>query len=189
MSKFWDVGQINQFSEGTSFDFEDFGSPFYKQMRVNAVGQTILRTRLQGQILIGVTSPAGFGLSFDFEPLAATSLFFGLWTDPTQAAGGAPQLGPASPYDANWLQHGFMSCVHMSTPYVDGTGSTRCSALFRMDTGLSESQGQRGPAKVASDVILTWTFFNPIEEYWRFSVAGQTGLFAGGIGVHMLVDG
>lgn len=189
MSKQWVSSKITQFSEGTSFDFEDFGPPGYKQMNTLTAGQTILRTRMQGQVLIGVTSPAGFGLSFDFEPLAACSLFFGLWSNPTQAAGGAPQTGPANPYDANWLQHGFMSCVHMSPPYVDGTGSTRCSALYRMDTGLSESFAQRGPSKVASDLILQWTFFNPIEQYWRLNVAGQTGLFSAALSVNTLLDG
>jgi len=188
MTRYWDFNEIEQYSESNLFNFEPFGLNYYKQMRVMQLNETVLRTRIQGQVVIGTTSPAMFGLSYDLEEIAASRLAFGLWTNPHQLNGGAPQPIPATPYDSNWLQHGVMSVAAINSPYVDGTGATRCSVLFKLDTGLSESFAQRGPAQVMSDIILVWGFYNPIKSYWNLNVGGQTGIFSAAIGVHMLVE-
>lgn len=185
MSKFWTYGEIEQFTFGSSWSGSTLQANSTKQLFSVSAGQSVIRTRLQGQVLLGVSSVTSSSTGSYTQFLAVSRVTFGLYMN--KDIDNLPAAPPNSPYDGHWLQHNVLSCKQVfETPSLGG--STKQLALFNFDGGVSESFAQRGPATVNTHLVLTWSFVNNIQPYWALNTSQDLGIMSAWIACHALID-
>lgn len=186
VSKRWDEGEVSQFTFGSSWTGSTLQASSTKQLLNINIGDTIVRTRMQGQVLIGVSSVSNSATGSYTEVLTSTRIMFGLYMN--KASDTLPGGIPAHPYDGNWLQHNQLSCKQVFET-GDLGGSTRQMALFGFDGGTSESFAKRGPATTSTHLVMAWSFVNSIQPYWALNTTQDLGIMSAFVTCHALIEG
>lgn len=151
-------------------------------------GATVVRTRLQVNLGLGVqnNTPA----SFDNKALEAAGVgaYFGLWCDPTQPASVTPQgLPVAGSEDGHWLQNNMLTLRSVDN-ILNASNFGIMSAYYSCDAGTYNSEGMRGPATVASAIHLCWQLTQPFETFWEDNDTTFKGASTAQIYVRALYD-
>lgn len=187
MSKFWDYNFAAQFTQGVTWTGSLFQSSNHKIMHNMEPGDSVIRSVIYGHVILGLSQPSGNVLTGNLPQLAASEVAFGLWYNKTAPGSTAPQGIPATPYDANWLQHDMMHLVQ-TNHYTDTDGTIKSLAVYNFATGKSESFGQRGPDVDGGAINLVWGFANPITQFWTENNSNYQGIFAAYISTHVLIN-
>lgn len=188
MTKEWRYGNIQGGGTGPQFNTGIFGQPpLYRAVINLSAGETVIRTRLHGQVLLGMLNTTPSGDSSGSHLAAATIVQFGLYINKTLTAPYSPQLLPATPLDANWLQ---VNTFNIRTHQLVETAgpSEQFFSVFEPENGLSESFAQRGPCLHANSIYLVWYFANTEHIYWGETTTPLIGLWSGSIDVWALID-
>lgn len=128
-------------------------------------GETVLRTRLQMNLTFGWQSVALTGGDIEHPWYEGTVNTVGLYANPSFAAGGIPPSPATDLSSGFWVQHNVMTLSQVSY-YTNYLGQTSAETIWKIDTGLSDSRGRRGPYTVpVGDILLCWDFA-PFAAYW-----------------------
>jgi hypothetical protein len=128
-------------------------------------GQTVLRTRLQMNLTFGWQSVVLSGGDIEHPWYEGQTNIVGLYANPGLSATGTPPSPATSLSDGFWVQNNAMTLSQVSY-YVNKLGQTSAEAVFKLDTGLSDSFGKRGPYTIdVGGVFLAWDF-NAFGSYW-----------------------
>jgi hypothetical protein len=155
-----------------------FGSAQYAEGPPLNVGETILRSRLEATIMLGMTNSSPSTTVSDPSILGATSIDMGLYCNPARAAPYAPQAATNNATDGHWLQLNEPTLHHYQV-FEDSTGLYYLHGVWKLDSGTSQSFRQAGPATALSAVYVAWNFANVFTPFWAATgppLAGKWGI-------------
>lgn len=173
----WRSAQFATIADGTTWAFSDFVSPGYSTLWSVNPGEAIRRTRITGQILVGCKTidPTTF-VPGEFIT-GANQLTVGVYYAGPEGLNWPPPSPNQSPGDGGWLMRCQLQQVSLTT-MVDVNSLEYYWAVYNIPSDCINSEAERGPATLASQIGLTWTFFNPNEEIWTVHTSDQLGLIS-----------
>lgn len=178
MSTVWRIGSFLSGGTGPNWGTSEFGSQDNAIAVTLNVGETVLRTRLETHIVLGMSNSSPSTTVSDLSILGATQIDMGLYCNPAVAVPYGPQAANASVLDGHWLQLN-TATLHSTNDWEDASGVLHMHGNYKFDSGTSQSFAQRGPCTAASGVYLAWFFDNVFTPFWAATgppLAGEFGI-------------
>jgi hypothetical protein len=164
---------------------DPFVNQSFAQVAMPLPGETILRTQIMGWFMAGVKAVTSNILITD-NWWTDITLHWGLWLDDQDI--GHPGDVDVNADDQEWVQHGFMTLVGLTT---DGTATNqRSNAMFQIAPGgMSDSHGKRGPMTAVTPVLyLAWKIEGSSAIWLADGTGDYLGFSGGAIWVNTLVE-
>jgi len=160
-------------------------SNFYPAIGL-ATGETVIRTRLQLNLMFGVQGLAP--TTFPLPQLWYQGMIVrvGLYCDPTLPFTSTPPDVEVDTSDGGWLMNDLLMPRLVNYGNEQG-GNSWAEVNFQTDAGTFQSFGKRGPVTAAtSGVYLCW-FFNSADTFWELNSTDFFGYMGGSSQVSALV--
>lgn len=169
----WRYAQLRDQSTGAGSGANHWLSTYHWPGPDIAAGETVIRTRLQMNMTFGWSSNLVPGTDIDQPWYQGQSVLAGLYADPTLPSTDAPPSVGLDVSDGNWIMNDAMT-VHAVNYYTNVHSQTSAEVTFKIDTGLSESFGKRGPYTVdPGTVSLVWD----IQSFSTYYELNETAFF------------
>lgn len=183
----WRYGHLADSSTATGLGANQWTHLPYKNLIDVLEGETVIRTRLQAWLSFGVQSlvPSGpQNITLWYQDM---NVQMGLYASPSLAGTGVPNAVSTDTSDGNWIQQELMS-VHQVVYFNNPGFNTISEVIFKIDTGLSESFGKRGPYTVPSGgLFLVWNFAST-DLFWQLNDLDYYGYMGGVAKVSALIE-
>ena len=160
MGSFWATDWINEGGNvvswpGSILASDGGGFP----MSTWALGQTVSRFRLGGQLSFSLSIPDTLGVTFEPSVFAAGRNLFSVWADKTGAfPSGAPGIGSLNPAVCS-LDHMNLSLLN---EFHSADGTDHYTGVYEFAGGVRDIDTSRGPGEAnPGAVYLTWNIGNP----------------------------
>jgi hypothetical protein len=128
-------------------------------------GQTVIRTRLQIDLVFGWQSVVLTGGDIEQPFYQDNTNIVGLYAKPTLSTTSAPPSPALSLSDGYWVQNDALT-VHRVSYSTNYLGQAAAEVHYKADSGTNESFGKRGPYTVdVGSVFLAWNF-STFAAYW-----------------------
>lgn len=164
------------------------GSQVYVVGTQVPLGSTVIRTRLQINLTLGVFNNAPPTNENKALDAGGVSVLFGLYCNPAKdTAFIPPPVNFTGSEDGFWIQRNQLTLRAVDNQIYSSTSGVM-NAYFACDDGTYNSQGMRGPAEVASAVFLCWNIVGSLSQYWTNNVGAYSGVSAGAIFLKVLTD-
>jgi hypothetical protein len=187
MTHKWRTESFADVADGTDYAFTAINNPGFGAVIGINPGESIIRTRVQGQIVVGQKDIHPTTYIPGEYVLGANSMQVGVYyAGPLGVNWPPPNVGQ-TPSDGGWLMRAQCQLVDMSA-FLDVNSLEYCWGVYNLPSACIDSEASRKPATNASMVGLTWTFFNPLVEFWRENTADVLGLISMAFTVNLLVN-
>jgi hypothetical protein len=140
-------------------------------------GRTIVRTRWQCQVLCGIQNSAPSTVLTGGYIMGGNSFVAGVYFDKTKSGAYTPADPTGSPEDGNWLSTAQLQLTGISS-VTNSTPLELFWTTYQLDADSVNSFAERGPNANATNVYLTWRFFNALELTWTVNSGNRLGLIS-----------
>lgn len=168
MTKRWEYNAFYDVASPGGWSSSMLGGQTSVNMQSLVVGDTVVRTRMQGHLVLGMVNTDPATTVSGWYQIGAPEILFGLYLDKTLAFPYIPVPIQDNPDNEHWLQRDAMS-LQFSSYTSTGQGSELFQAGYKFDAGLSQSFAQRGPCTANSAIYLVWSIFSPGSSFWTFN--------------------
>lgn len=178
MSTAWRSFILKEGGSGSDWNVNPFGSSTFLEAIGVFTGETILRTRLQASIMLGMTNSSPSTTVSDPSILSATQIEMGLYCNTGATAPYVPQAADNNATDGHWLQLNEVT-LHQWQVFEDSTTLYYLHGLYKFDEGTSQSFRQAGPCTADSAIYLSYFFANVFTTFWAATgppLAGKYGV-------------
>jgi len=182
----WRAASFADIADGTTWGSSAFKSPGYQTLYSVEPGEEIKRTRITGQITVGCKTidPTTF-VPGEFIA-GANQMLVGVYYAGSTGADWPPPGPGQNPGDGNWLMRCQLQQRSLNA-FLDINSKEYYWAVYDIPSSCINSEASRGAAVDASQIGLTWTFFNPILEIWTVNDSDQLGLISAAFFVETLI--
>lgn len=150
-------------------------------------GETVIRTRLQIHLTLGVENSNPAGTVTSQSILGGTRPLFGLYCNPSLPEDGPPPGLDSSGLDGFWLMSDMLT-LSSQTRYEDSGGVLSVSGTYTPDAGTYDSKAQRGPGSIPTSVFLVWDISATPTPYYQANVVPLAGKWGWAFRCNVLVD-
>jgi len=188
MTTQWRVKPITGGGPQSLWSSDELGAPGYQVISQWFEGETLITSRIQGQVTFSVRDTDPTEVEMGTEAAGAMANTFGIWAKKDAGAStpplGLPQTGSINPA---WQLYDQMTLVDLNT-FHEAIGNDTWTATYAFAGGGTQSRGQRGPATGDTDVYLVYGFENAIFNPTTDSSFTLSSFYGFALTVELLFD-
>lgn len=188
MATEWRNIVLNDAGPGEAWSGSPLGSsPSYFQICQWHPGETLLRTRLDGQFTAVLQNADPPDDTIGEYVVGANRLLFGVYAKKTVDAATPPADPSETPGDGFWTLRDVMT-LHAYQYYASVAGAVeKYVVTYKFSGGVSQSFSQKGPAELENSIWLSWFLYNPFGLVWDINAFPLHGFFSYNIEASVLV--
>ena len=151
-------------------------------------GETVLRTRVQGQFTGRLTTIAPATDLTGPYLAGGTLLAFGVWANPAGSASDTPPSPDSLTYDPNFIFNNVMELDQFDF-FTEQVGTTEgWQATYRFESADKDSHSKRGPNQNDNNIFISWSLFGPLGPWWTTDSSPEFGFFGYALRFSVLID-